>query len=74
MNDACGTAEVILQDNGIIRDKTGMFIGRLIEDTDAFAEKHYQRGYEAGLHKAGRLIRDYKEKEEIDRIRKAQEK
>lgn len=72
MNDDCQIEEVILQENGIIRDKTGMFIGRIVEDTNAFAEKHYQRGYEAGLYKAEKLIRDFKEKEEVDRFRKAQ--
>jgi hypothetical protein len=52
MKDACGIEEVILQENGIIRNEDGMIIGRLVEDINAFAEKHYQRGYEDGLRKA----------------------
>ena len=52
MKDACGIEEVILQENGIIRNEDGMIIGRLVQDINAFAEKYYQRGYEDGLRKA----------------------
>jgi hypothetical protein len=52
MKEACGIEEVILQENGIIRNEDGMIIGRLVQDINAFAEKHYQRGYEDGLRKA----------------------
>jgi hypothetical protein len=52
MKDACGIEEVILQENGIVRNEEGKIIGRLIEDINAFAEKHYQRGYNDGLRKA----------------------
>jgi hypothetical protein len=52
MKDACGIEEVTLQENGIIRNEDGMIIGRLVQDINAFAEKHYQRGYEDGLRKA----------------------
>lgn len=44
MNDVCAITEVILQENGIIRDKDGKFLGRLVEDTDAFALKYIKRG------------------------------
>lgn len=44
MNEICGITEVILQDNGIIRDMDGNFLGRLIEDVDAYAIKHHKRG------------------------------
>ena len=52
MKDACGIEEVILQENGIIRNEDGMIIGRLVQNINAFAEKHYQRGYEDSLRKA----------------------
>lgn len=44
------------------------------ELTDEFAEKHYQRGYLHGLSKAERMIKEFKDKEEVDFVRKAQEK
>lgn len=44
MNDCCRIDPVFLQENGIIRDKDGKFLGRLIEDTDEFAIKHHKRG------------------------------
>ena len=52
MNDACGIEEVILQENGIVRNQDGKIIGRLVEDINDFAEKYYQRGYNDGLRKA----------------------
>ena len=52
MNDACGIEEVILQENGIVRNQNGKIIGRLVEDINDFAEKYYQRGYNDGLRKA----------------------
>lgn len=44
MNDSCETQEVILQENGIIRDKSGKFLGRMVKDIDAMCEEQYNRG------------------------------
>lgn len=52
MNDMCMTEQVILQENGIIRDGQGKIIGHLIKDVDTLCENHYKRGYAAGLHRA----------------------
>lgn len=43
MNDQCETSVVLLQENGIIRDSTGKFLGRLVDDTDGLIDKHRNR-------------------------------
>ena len=44
MNDSCETQQVILQENGIIRDASGKFLGRMVEDIDSVCEEQYRRG------------------------------
>ena len=48
MNESIATSQVTLQENGIIRDGKGIIIGRLVADTNALCEEHYQRGFNAG--------------------------
>lgn len=44
MSDSIPTLQVTLQENGIIRDDKGNYLGRLVEDIDSLSDKHYQRG------------------------------
>lgn len=46
--DECKITQVDLQENGIVRDKNGVIIGRLVEDVDALCDKYYARGFAAG--------------------------
>lgn len=56
MNDYCRIDPVFLQENGIIRDENGKFLGRLIEDTDAFAIEHHKRGLREAASLCQRVI------------------
>lgn len=44
MTDSIQCFEVTLQENGIVRNKDGLIIGRLVEDVDALCEEHQRRG------------------------------
>ena len=52
MNTSIATQQVTLQENGIIRDGKGNYLGRIVEDIDALCEKHYQRGRKSGRAEA----------------------
>jgi hypothetical protein len=54
--DSCQTSNVILQENGIIRDSNGKFLGRLVEDTDEFALKHHKRGLREAASLCQRVV------------------
>ncbi len=50
--DFCKTEQVTLQENGILRNAQGTFIGRLVVDVDELCDRHnkigYKQGYRAG--------------------------
>lgn len=52
MNSSIATQQVVLQENGIIRDGKGNFLGRIVEDFDGLCREHYRRGRESGLREA----------------------
>lgn len=56
MNDCCRIDPVFLQENGIIRDSEGNYLGRMIEDTDAFALEHQKRGLKSAMSLCQQVI------------------
>ena len=55
MTDSCETQQVILQENGIIRDASGKFLGRMVEDIDSMCEEQYRRGRRHELEACAKL-------------------